>query len=105
MIVIPDTPNTEPLSKECDHLKPIIQLLERNGNCVDRKTGILTDKGCGSFIVFLEAINTDLIKSEVELPSFIKISKDKYVFCERCWFTLEKRQKGKIYMGSKQIIW
>ena len=97
MIIIPDTPNRSPLSKECDHLEPIVKLLEQNGNHVDRITGVLSDKGCGNFIVFFEPINTELIESEVEIPSFIKILKNKHVFCEKCWFTFEERQKGKRY--------
>ena len=32
MIEIPDTPNKELLSKECEHLAPIVELLEQNEN-------------------------------------------------------------------------
>ena len=105
MIEIPDTPNKEPLSSECEHLAPIVELLESNGNVVDRNTGVLHDKGCGNFLLFFEPIDIQLLKEEVNIPKFIVVSKEGYVFCERCWFTLEQRQEGKTFMGLKQIKW
>lgn len=105
MIKIPDTPNSQPAGSECEHLSPIVKLLEENGNKPDRNTGVLHDKGDGNFLVFDEPIDTCLIRKNVLIPKFIKILENEYVFCERCWFTLEQKKKDKIYGGSKQIKW
>ncbi|MCO1336979.1 hypothetical protein MO867_21885 [Microbulbifer sp. OS29] len=105
MIEIPDTPNKEPLSQECEHLAPIVKLLEENGNRVDRTSGVLHDKGEGNFLLFYDPIDLDLVTNKVNLPNFISASKGGYISCSRCWFNLEQRTKGKIFAGAKQIKW
>ena len=105
MIEIPDTPKKELLTTECEHLSPIVRLLEENGNKADRETGVLHDVGEGNFLLFYEPVNTDLIRKKVKLPDFIKIINNEYLFCERCWFTLEQRKKDKMFNGPVHIKW
>lgn len=88
----------------CTHLQPILKVLEDNGNVVDRKTGIICDKGDGNILLVEESIDFELIRKSFEIPSFIVLEDDKNrVFCSKCWCSIEKKIEGRTFNSSQRI--
>lgn len=88
----------------CCHLIPILNLLEREGNEMDRETGIICDKAEGNIALVHRIIDFTLITDTFDLPNFIFLSeKAQKISCGKCWCRIERKVKGKVYNSSQTI--
>ena len=103
---IQETPYKSATKDEvCSHLKPIVKLLEDNGNKVDRLTGIICDKGDGNILLLENDIDFKLIENHFDLPDFVTLNEQKKrVVCSKCWCSFEKKVAGKRLIQARKYI-
>ena len=104
---IQETPYKSAMKDEvCSHLKPIVKLLENNGNKPDRSSGIICDKGDGNILLLEHDIDFQLIENHFDLPNFITLNEQKNrVVCSKCWCSFEKKAPEKALNTSQKIYY
>lgn len=89
--------------KVCSHLKDIVCELEQNGTVFDWRTGIISDKSDGNILLSETDIDFDLVNDTFNIPNYINMDKSRgLIFCKKCWCSIQKKTKGKIFNSSIQ---
>ncbi len=93
-------------TRVCSHLKEIVLFLENEGTIFDWKTGLIPDKNDGMILLADAFSDINKISDVFQLPDFIVANSHReLISCRKCWCSIEKKKKGKIFNSSIQPLY